>query len=489
MSRLCGGDPRSRWGVRFGLLALAALLWTAPLHVFADGVTGDVAGSAAPEAASAPVSRIDLVPAEDAQGKRLGTLVLASLTSAEAPSRASERPLMIVFNGGPGAGSAWLQLGLLGPQRAVFGSSASPARLLTSRDGLWDRADLLFVDPLGTGFSRAARGVDPQRYREWRADGDYLARAITGWITAHGRQRAPVILVGESYGTERLIAVAEALERERASVRLGGMALISQTVLSEFGIGATDPARAAAIGLPTIAATACHFGRSTVAPGGPLACAEAAWQAAASDPAALARLTGLPEAVVSRRWPAFSREQYRLAALADQAQVLGRYDSRLHDRADPARGWRDPSLDALIPQMTRLARLAARHVMGLAASPLDGSPYILFDPAILHGWRYGPQAPSPGSPEMAARLGAVLTRTRAPLLVAGGVFDMVGAYGADRELGLILPLTPGQSEVASYPGGHMFYLDPLNRLGFLARLRLFIRRVEAQGRSGAVPAA
>lgn len=444
------------------MVVLTAALWMAPLQVSAGGVAGDPGASA---------TRVDLVAAHDAAGDALGTLVMTSLV---APVAAPARPLLVVFNGGPGAGSAWLQLGLFGPERAVLTGRDAP-RLEPAADGMGDRADLLFVDPLGTGFSRARPGIDPQRIREWQADGDYLARAIADWIARHGRRDAPLVLVGESYGTERAIAVAEALARQHAPVRLAGMVLISQTVLTETGLRQGDPRLADAVSLPSIAATACHYGLAAQAAGGPLGCADAAWHLAlheyqAGSPQSagwlrMARLAGLAGAAGTD----LSRERYRRVALADQAQVLGRYDSRLHAAADR----RDPSLAPMIPAMTRLAAAAARREQGLGASPIDGTPYVLFDPAIMNGWHYGPQAPAPGTLAMADRLGRVLAANRAPALVAGGVFDLVGSYGADRELARRLP----QIERASYPGGHMFYLEPPNRADFLVRLRAFVARV------------
>ncbi|WP_408588959.1 S10 family serine carboxypeptidase-like protein [Novosphingobium sp.] len=491
-------------------LGILLALWIAPLHVMADGLSSQNARRTSANTMAPPRVGIDLITARDADGSALGTLVMPSLLAPVAKSGSVagldhvDRPLLVVFNGGPGAGSAWLQLGLLGPQHVVLPApneqvaGQQPAgRLEPNRDGLWSLADILFVDPLGTGFSRTGSDVAASRVREWQADGDYLARAIAAWMAKHDRLAAPVILMGESYGTERAIAVGEALERAHPQVRVAGMVLISQTVLSEFGVRQHDAKLATAIALPTMAATACYFGRAGVDQADPVACAQQAWRFAMDNYAAaartgamrpaLARMTGVPEQEFAGPDLSLSRDRYRQIALADRAMVLGRYDSRLPAPVDPVEGWQDPSLAPLLPVMTALARQSVRETQNLARSPIDHGAYVLFDGAILHGWRYGPQAPPPGSPAMAARLAALLAHNGATLLVAGGLFDAVGSYGADRYLVEWMRLPPGRTQIASYPGGHMFYLDDQNRAAFLARLRGYIGHISSpQGKTAPI---
>lgn len=486
--------PRRLTARLMAVTIAATALWVAPLHVLADGLSPENAQRMSPAAVSAPRMSIDLVAAQDDAGQPLGTLVMPSLLGSTTPV-SPDRPLLVVFNGGPGAGSAWLQLGLLGPRHVVLpdpGSRLRP-RLEVNADTLRQRADILFVDPLGTGFSRARDGADRAQFHEWQADGAYLARAIRVWMARHGRERAPVVLLGESYGSERAIAVAEALEQSERPVRLAGLVLISQTVLSEQGVRAEDRTLATALALPTMAATACHYGLTTSEDRQPLACAAHAQTLAESElPAArhdprrrdatllqLAGLTGLRPDAFDPADLSLSRDRYRQIALAAHSRVLGRYDSRTSAPVPvvAAHGWQDPSLDPLLPGMTAMARRAALETLGLRGSPLDRSPYVLFDPAIMLDWRYGPQAPQPGSSAMAARLDQLLTRSGARVLIAGGLFDGVGGYGADAYLGTALRRqSADRVEVHSYPGGHMFYLEQPNRAAFLQHLQAFIAR-------------
>lgn len=489
---------RPEW--RRGLACLAAILSLGLVHpgMVADGHEADGASARF----LAPTMVIDQLAARSADGRVLGTLVLPAIVD-DGPARGSQRPLLVVFNGGPGAASGWLQLGLLGPLRAVVPDDpAAPLGqhlpLVPNREGLWDAADMLFVDPLGTGFSRSAPGVDPAEIRDWRKDGDYLAGALRDWMARHDRQYAPVILMGESYGAERVVAVADALIRGPSPVRIAGLALISQTVTTETGLRHQNSPIANAVGLPTIAATACYFGKSGLGNTDPAACAaqshafamDAYLPALAADqglsPAGrsdtingLAELTGLSAAHFEKSGLMISSGDYRRQALAVSGRVLGMYDSRYSAKASVGKGWEDPSLDPLLPVMQDAAERYGRAALKLERSPLDESRYVLFDPAIHANWRYGAHRDPYGTIDMVAMLRDILTRTDARLLVAGGMFDTVSSYGADRYLVSQLHLPPERVTLTSYPAGHMFYLDSASRRAFLPLLRGFIRGVLA----------
>lgn len=434
----------------------------------------------------------ETVPARDDRGRPLGTLVVSALMAPSPPGHS--RPVLVVFNGGPGASSGWLQLGLLGPLQVVLPTRADAAVprapiLAAPAESLAAHADVLFVDPLDTGFSRRAPGVQPSRVRGWQADGDYLARAVAIWLARHGRLAAPVVLMGESFGAERAVAVAEAWQRQATGVRLAGIAMLSQTVLNETDLRATDPALAMAMGLPTVAATACHYGRARGTARDPLACADAAARlgegaylahlrhgdrAAArsteSLAADLAAVTGLDRTTLATGGMAVDRQQARLAMLHAQGMALGLYDSRRAARLDDPRGWRDPSL---VPYLAALGDAMVRYnarLLGLARSPVDGSAYVLYDPAVRRTWQHDAALAGRGF-ALADRLRTVLRQSGARLLLASGVFDSVGGYGADRALAARLALPPGQVTVARYGAGHMFYFDAPSRRDFLRRLQ------------------
>lgn len=420
-----------------------------------------IAGAAEPDAAI-PAMRADRIVATGAGGRALGTLILPSIIVDAPRNKGAPRPLLIVFNGGPGAASAWLQLGLLGPWHMT-----DDGRLEPNREGVWDRADMLFVDPLGTGFSRA-RADAPASVRGRDGDAAYLARAIRTWMDRHDRRDAPVVLMGESYGAERAVAVAAAWRKAHAEVHLTGIALVSQTVLSAFALdreqGGPLPAN-----LPTMAAIACTWNHRA----DPLACARAAEQIAATahPDQALDQLGGDTFARLATRPAGMTLGLFRHLAFARQGYLLGLYDTRQVSRPY-ARTDRDPALAALLPRVAEAANRNSRMTLGLDRSPIDRTPYVIYDPAIRDAWRY-PADPI-HDPALTAELARILRDSGARLLVAGGVFDTVSSYAADRRLVAGLNLPPAQVTLRSYPGGHMFYLDPVCRHAFVQTLRTWI---------------
>ncbi|HWV12512.1 MAG TPA: septum formation initiator, partial [Sphingobium sp.] len=306
---------------------------------------------------------VEQIVARAPDGKRLGTLVVPSLVAAE---RDTDRPVIFAFNGGPGSASGWLQLGLLGPLRVVLPDD--PAKAIPpsppferAKDGLWDLADIVFIDPLGTGFSRVDAGVPDALVQDWRGDGDYIAGAIREWLTRHGRADAPVLLIGESYGTERAVAVADALTRGDRPVRLAGVVLVSQSITVENTLQRNGNDLGTAIGLPTIAATACYWKK---AEGAPKNCAADAQEYAlghylpalaagnqlsterrAAVERRMSRITGLPADHFNKNGLPLTKDAYRHLALAKDGRLLGVYDSRYAAPVDPARKGQDPSFD------------------------------------------------------------------------------------------------------------------------------------------------
>jgi carboxypeptidase C (cathepsin A) len=181
-------------------------------------------------------------------------------TSAEQ----AQRPLTFSFNGGPGAASVWLHLGGLGPYRAVMtdagGPVSAPYRLEENAYSWLDETDLVFVDPVSSGFSRAAKDQDPKQFHGFTADLESLADFIQVYTTRNGRWLAPKFLVGESYGTTRVTALAERLQ-QKYDLYVNGVALVSSILnfqTARFAPGNDVPFP---LFLPTYTATAWHHGR------------------------------------------------------------------------------------------------------------------------------------------------------------------------------------------------------------------------------------
>lgn len=201
-------------------------------------------------------------------GKSQGHLpraqVFVTAYTREDVENPAERPITFAFNGGPGSSSVWLHLGVLGPRRVSLaddGSSLPAPHTLTDNEySLLDRTDLVFIDPVSTGYSRAVPGGKAGDYHGYQADLESVGEVIRLWLSRSGRWRSPKYLAGESYGTTRAAGLAGYLQ-QRHGIYLDGLILLS-TVLDfttiRFDAGNDLPPL---LYLPSFAATAWYHGQ------------------------------------------------------------------------------------------------------------------------------------------------------------------------------------------------------------------------------------
>ncbi|MEO0874023.1 MAG: peptidase S10, partial [Bacteroidota bacterium] len=148
----------------------------------------------------------------------------------------SSRPVMFVFNGGPGSASVWLHMGLFGPKLVQVASEADeddgapPYPLINNPDNLLDLVDLVFIDPVGTGYSVVLDGGKESDYWGLNEDAASIAQFIRLWVAKHQRWNAPKFIAGESFGTTRAAGVARALHGGGQDMALNGLVLISQAL-------------------------------------------------------------------------------------------------------------------------------------------------------------------------------------------------------------------------------------------------------------------
>jgi len=142
----------------------------------------------------------------------------------------AKRPLTFSFNGGPGSSSVWLHLGVLGPRRVVLTDEGElpppPFKLTDNQYSLLDETDLVFIDPVSTGYSRAVDGQKPKDWHEFRKDIESVGDFIRLYTTRYNRWLSPKFLIGESYGTTRAAGLSGYLQ-ERHGLYLNGLMLIS----------------------------------------------------------------------------------------------------------------------------------------------------------------------------------------------------------------------------------------------------------------------
>ena len=177
------------------------------------------------------------------------------------------RPVTFVFNGGPGSASLWLHMGAFGPKRVITPSDAEdvgapPYPIVDNPHALLDVTDLVFIDPVGTGYSRVLGETDPKEFYGVREDADSIAEFIRIWLTENGRWNSPKYLAGESYGTTRAAALVESLQGGWNGIALNGVILVSAILdfqTARFGPGNDTPHLAF---FPTMAATAWYHGKA-----------------------------------------------------------------------------------------------------------------------------------------------------------------------------------------------------------------------------------
>ena len=322
---------------------------------------------------------------------------------------ASKRPITFSFNGGPGSSSVWLHLGALGPKRVALGPEGEqpkpPYHLVDNEDTLLEASDIVFIDPVTTGYSRPAPGVNPAEFHGFDGDLESVASFIRTYLSRSGRWDSPKFLAGESYGTTRAAALSQYLH-EHHGIYLNGITLISSVLNFEtisFSSGNDLPY---ALFLPTYTATAWYhkklgkdlqesleraIGESrkfagseyTVAlmKGDKLTAAERA-----SVEKELARLTGLSERFIDQANLRITLSRFTKELLRDDRRTVGRYDGRLEgtdaDAAGEDAGY-DPSYSSVQGAFTAMFN---QYIRGDLKYETDLSYDVLTDK--VRPWNY-----------------------------------------------------------------------------------------------------
>jgi carboxypeptidase C (cathepsin A) len=391
----------------------------------------------------------------------------------------TQRPVTFVFNGGPGAASAYLQLGALGPWRLPLDHiepSMVPA-LVPNMDTWLDFTDLVFIDPVGTGYSRLDATGDAARRQFWSVDGDAEALSvfIRKWIEKAGRQASTKFLVGESYGGFRAPKIARVLQKDQG-VGVSGLVLISPVLdFSMFGQRRHAP-MSWVVHLPSMAAAAMEekgsFNREALRDVERYAGGEylADLMRGERDAAAVERIspkvaafTGLDSTLVRRLagrvdTGTFQRERNRqrgLVASAYDATVTG-FDP--NPSAANSR-FEDPMLSAMGPPLASAMTDLYQRVLHWRPD----APYHLLNHDISSRWDWGRGR---SGPEVVDDLRESLAfDPRLRVLVTHGASDLVTPYFADQLILDQLPVfgSADRLKLLVYGGGHMYYSRDASR--------------------------
>jgi carboxypeptidase C (cathepsin A) len=399
-------------------------------------------------------------------------------TAYVAKSAGANRPLTFVFNGGPGAASAFLHLGLVGPRILDLGAHAhNPAQAeLQDNPDTWLRfTDLVLIDPIGTGWSRTIKPDDAKHFWNERADADSMAKAVALYVTKNNRAGSPKYLLGESYGGYRAAKTARALQRDQG-IAVSGIVMLSPMLEGWLTFGDDQSALRAALQLPSLAAAEMER-KGTFSPDAlhaaekfalteyltTLAGARPQGDAARAFYARVADMSGLPLDVVQKA-RGFITDAY--VKTLQNGKIVSRYDATfaVDDPYPAARSARGP--DPILDGITRLYGGAfaayANNELGFK-TPMT---YQLLAGEVTRQWDWhGGRAQASVEDELRV-LPSFNPSFR--LLVAHGLSDMVTSYAMTRYALEHLPPVepPGRVALKLYRGGHMLYLDPQSRKAF-----------------------
>jgi carboxypeptidase C (cathepsin A) len=399
-------------------------------------------------------------------------------------AEARARPVTFLFNGGPGAASAYLQFGDAGPWRlAINGdaaiSSASPD-LQPNAETWLDFTDLVFIDPVGTGYSRFVATSDDVRKRFFSVDGDVnsIALTIRRWLEKSNRLLSPKYIVGESYGGIRGPKIVRNLQTEQG-VGVRGLILVSPML--DFREFSGSSILQYVWSLPTMAAVARETKGSVTAADMAdveryargdflvdLVKGEADAEATARLADKVAALTGIDQAVSRRLAGRFDVTEFRREFDRKNGRVTGRYDASISG-FDPYPDssyfhFNDPSGEPLTAPLTSAA-------VDLTTRKLNWRPdgsYELLSGAVERAWDFG-RGLNPA--ESISQLRQILALDpKLKVLVVHGLFDLATPYFGSKILLDQLPAyaTRERVKLVVYPGGHMFYSRDASRQAFRA---------------------
>lgn len=408
----------------------------------------------------------------------------------------ASRPVTFAFNGGPGSSSVWLHLGLFGPRRVVSGDvgelAPPPYELVDNAETLLAHSDLVFIDPVATGYSRAVKGEKPGDYHGFQPDIESVGEVIRLWTSRNGRWLSPKYLAGESYGTTRAGGLAHHLQT-RHGMYFNGLILISAVLdfaTLDFNTGNDLPY---SLYLPTYAAIAHYHG---LLGDRPLAevLAEAEEFAAKDYPWALAKgsrlsteeraaivtriasLTGLSEDYVDRADLRIEHVRFFTEVLRHQRKVVGRLDSRFSGHApDYAREHMDddPSSSAIMGAYTA----ALNHYLHAELEYRNDLPYEIMSMDTHTAWSY--KEFENAHVTVAGKLSAAMrANPHLKVHVAFGYLDGATPYFASEHVLAHLSIPDelrANIESAYYEAGHMMYVHEPSRVQQSKDIAKFIK--------------
>jgi carboxypeptidase C (cathepsin A) len=451
------------------------------------------------------------------KGEPIGLMYAAAYTRSDVKDL-STRPIAFFYNGGPGSASLWLHLGAFGPRRVSTVDAAftppAPYALVDNAETLLDKSDMVFIDAMGTGYSRLAGQGQPKDFYGIDEDANAFAQFIRTYLSRNGRWNSPKFLVGESYGTFRSAVLANTLQ-SRDGIHLNGVVLISSVLdLATITFGAGDD-RPCIFYLPSYAAVAWYHQALKDRPADLEAfLAEVRDYAKGDYAAALFKGAALPpgeKQAVAAKLSAYTGLAADYWVKADLRVTLAQFNVEL----ERGRGLTTGRIDARFTGFTR--DLLAENAQGDPEGPAVGGAYTALVNVYNHqelrygqdmtyntshrggrewNWRRQPStggfpgAPAtsggffPGAPNVQGDLAqAMITNPKLLVQVENGYYDMATPFFATEftmsHLGLPAELQ-GHLALDYYDAGHMMYLHDASRVKLHDNIAVFIDRATAR---------
>lgn len=409
------------------------------------------------------------LPVLDDKGKTIADVMLIAYTM---PGR--DRPVTFALNGGPGASSVYLNLGALGPKRVQFGAEGnSPSDPATAIDnpGSWlDFTDLVFIDPVGTGFSRARIPEDEakKKFYSTQADIEYLSRIVYDWLVKNGRLTSRKYLVGESYGGFRGPRITHFMQT-RLGVAMNGLVLVSPYLDPTASNNGDLSPLPWMLTLPSIAAA--NLERQGKLSDATMADIVAYTRGdyvtdllkGRSDPQAVERivkrvteLSGLDPTFVRRSGGRLETQAFLREVFRAEGKLGSRYDSNVTGwdpfPFSPEQRTNDPILDAIIaPTTTAMVDFITRTVGWKYDARYNALSY-----EVNRAWDRGEELDKGSVAELRQ---SVAIDPKLQVLIVHGWGDLSCPFMASKLIVDQMPVMgdPNRVQVKEYAGGHMFY--------------------------------
>ena len=434
----------------------------------------------------------------DSAGKRTARIFTTSYIRTDLP-KGTVRPVIFVFNGGPGSSSLWMHMGFVGPRRIDFGDvlkpeTVPPFHIVDNEDSPLDVADIVLIDPPGTGFSRVLPDGKPEDFYGTTPDAKATVDLIEQWVRENHRWDSPKYILGESYGTIRTAVVSRLLAGgptetgNMDGMTLNGVILLGQALDMKSSVG-EDTAYVNI--LPSFAASACYHKKAAAGSHAETQAEEARKFAAdeylkalyagtnlsSADRdaiiAKLARLTGLSPAFIRKNDLRVSASAFEQELLKDSGQQVGAYDARYTlpltpNGKDPVSD--DPAMGQYVPAFVASFNMYQHDELGVS---IDEPYEAISFRGVNFRWDYGRGAG--GDTNYAEDLSIAMRRNpRMRLMIGAGYYDLVTPFGSAEYVIAHANFPKAATEMHIYPSGHMPYLGAKARQMLAHDVRVFI---------------